>query len=181
MSIYKKTCSETNKVYYGSTSNNLSIRKSKGHYHCACKDFINPIMEIIEDVSHMTKDERLLRENYYILNFECVNINVAIQTEENKKNKDKKWREENKDKLKLNKIKYSNKIKEEGNYHCAMCDFTYQSQKKLERHIDGYRHQLKEECFKIFGSDWKDNYYKFKQQKHEETRRNKKKLPVNLS
>lgn len=171
MSIYKKTCSETGKVYFGSTSNELSVRKNKGHYHCACKDFINPTMEIVEDASNMTKDERLLRENYYILNFECVNKNMAKQTEELKKKKQYKWREENKEKLKNNMIKYRQKIIELGKYHCSLCDFSYQSQKKLERHIEGYRHQLKLECYNKFGESWKDNYYRFKQLKHEETRK----------
>jgi len=48
MFIYKLTCSETNKVYYGATKNTPKYRKARGHYKCACKDFINPKIETIE-------------------------------------------------------------------------------------------------------------------------------------
>ena len=54
MSVYKKTC-ETGKVYYGSTGNDISVRENKGHYHCSCRDFINPKMEVLEYIKRIRK------------------------------------------------------------------------------------------------------------------------------
>ena len=75
MSVYKLTC-ETGKIYYGATGNTIEQRKSKGHYHCSCKDFINPKIELVETVDNL--DNLYEREKYYIQNFECVNINGSI-------------------------------------------------------------------------------------------------------
>ena len=83
MSIYKLTCSVTHKVYYGATKHSIEFRKSKGHYHCSCKDFINPILELVETVEDI--DNLYIREKYYINNYECVNKNgkgITPPTEE---------------------------------------------------------------------------------------------------
>ena len=71
MSVYKKTC-ETGKVYFGSTGNDIQIREKKGHYNCSCKDFINPVMEVLEYIDDPKL--RYERELYYINTFDCVNV-----------------------------------------------------------------------------------------------------------
>jgi len=76
MFIYKLTCSETNKVYYGATKNTPKYRKARGHYKCACKDFINPKIETIEKCNSI--EEMYKREKYYIQNNECVNVKCKI-------------------------------------------------------------------------------------------------------
>lgn len=71
MFVYKLTCSETNKVYYGATKNTPEQRKSKGHNKCTCKDFVNPTIEIVEKCNSI--EEMYEREKYFIQNFDCVN------------------------------------------------------------------------------------------------------------
>jgi len=140
MSVYKLTCNETGKVYYGSTKNTFGRRKSNGWKECSCKDFVNPTIEIVEKVDDL--DNLLEREDYYIRNFECINERRAMKTDEEKdaykseyylKNKDKlterqreyyskntdkisernrQWRLKNKDKLKEKKRQYYLKNKE---------------------------------------------------------------------
>ena len=76
MFVYKLTCSETNKVYYGATKNTPEHRKSRGHYKCTCKDFVNPTIEIVEKCNSI--EEMYEREKYFIQNFDCVNRNGKI-------------------------------------------------------------------------------------------------------
>ena len=76
MFVYKLTCSETNKVYYGATKNTPEHRKSRGHYKCTCKDFVNPTIEIVEKCNSI--EEMYEREKYFIQNNECVNIKCKI-------------------------------------------------------------------------------------------------------
>ena len=52
MSVYKLTCNETGKVYYGSTKSTLEVRKSKGWKKCSCENFVNPTMELVETVDN---------------------------------------------------------------------------------------------------------------------------------
>ena len=99
--IYKMTCSESNKVYYGSTTQPICERRVSHNFHknCACKDFINPIIEIVEKVKCETKEELFWRERYYMENNECVNKKypilsdeerIAYQKKKQKKNNTKK-------------------------------------------------------------------------------------------
>ena len=148
MSVYKKTC-ESGKVYYGSTGNDINVRKSKGHYHCACKDFINPKMEIIEYIDDPVL--RYERELYYINDYY----------------------KKNKEHIHSLLIKNRAKVIEEKRHECKLCDMCFQSNKKLQRHIDGYRHQLKYKSFLKYGDDWKQYYLKDNQKRHGETRKYK--------
>ena len=168
MSVYRLTCSVTGLVYYGSTKKELKVRKNKGWYKCSCKDFVNPIMECVEKVDNI--DNLLIREDYWIRNNECVNANNAIL---------------NKEKIKQNRIDHKEKKKEyDKNYikiiinskkfHCEMCDLTFVSPGKLNRHLNGYRHKLKEKAKELYGENWKDQYEEFKRKRYNENKRNKK-------
>ena len=117
MSVYKLTCSETNRNYYGSTTLTLEERKNKGWYRCSCKDFVDPIIECMEIVDNL--DELEKRENYYIMNNECVNKNLAYLDEKTRK---------------IKKIEYRVKIIAEKRFECKLCKLCFQGQKKLERH-----------------------------------------------
>ena len=154
MSVYKLTCSETNRNYYGSTKMTLEQRKSKGWYKCSCKDFINPKMECIEMVDNL--DELEMRENYYIMNNECVNKNLAYSDTQYKK---------------LQKKKYRAKIIEEKRHECNLCKLCFQSQKKLERHNNGYRHKLKNESYLKYGEDWEKHYLEDNKKRYSENRK----------
>ena len=129
MSVYKKTC-ETGLIYYGSTKHDIKVRKSKGHYNCACKDFINPKMEVIEYI----EDDKLRyeRELYYIRNFPCVNI-IGKGFDRNE------WYKTNKDKLKANRLRSEEKCKVWVKFPCEICG-------KLtnKKHIK--RHQQSKKC-----------------------------------
>ena len=176
MSVYKLTCSETNKLYYGSTKMTLEQRKNKGWYKCSCKDFINPIMECIEVVDDL--DELEQREQFYITNNECVNKNMAYSTELNKKIVYDKWRETNKEHIRKHYIQYKKKIIEEKRFECILCDICFQSKKKLERHSEGYRHQLKNKSFLKYGEEWKkfyleDNKKRYNKKRYAENKNNK--------
>tara|TARA_R110002074_G_scaffold123058_1_gene258275 strand:+ start:99 stop:626 length:528 start_codon:yes stop_codon:yes gene_type:complete len=173
MSVYKLTCSETNQIYYGSTKMTLKERKNKGWYKCSCKDFINPLMECIEVVDNL--EELEIRENHYIMNNECVNKNMAYMDAKYKKIRDKEWRERNiehiKENLKLNR----KKVMDEKRFECQLCNLCFQSNKKLERHKDGYRHKLKNESFIKYGEDWKKYYLEDNKKRYKEIRRAKNK------
>ena len=128
--IYKLVCSETNKIYIGSTCQPLfkrkyghksQIKKKCKFQNVSYKDFIEPEIFLIEDFPCERKEQLLARERYYIENIECVNIEIPRSTKESnkiswEKNKDKyregyrqraaKYFEENKEKIsKKNKEK----------------------------------------------------------------------------
>ena len=78
ISIYKITC-ETGKIYFGSTKRTLKQRLYHHKYFkdCACRDFINPKIELLETCK---KENQKEKEGYYIKNFECVNIKIPGRT-----------------------------------------------------------------------------------------------------
>ncbi len=165
--IYKLICSKTGHIYYGSSSKKtLKERKSKGWYLCSCKDFVNPEMIKLEDVC---EENRLERENYYIKNNDCVNKNDAILSLE----KIKKWKQKNKERKKQMDNLYKKKIKDSKKFYCNLCDFAYITQKKLDRHIKGYRHKLKYESYLKYGDDWEKYYKNDNKIRYNENRRKK--------
>ena len=123
MSVYKKTC-ETGLIYYGSTGNDIKVREQKGHYNCSCKDFINPVMEVLEYVDDPVL--RYKRELYYIRNFECVNV-------DGKGFNHKEWRDKNPEKLKACRLKSEEKCKIWEKFKCPNCD-RETNKKHLARH-----------------------------------------------
>jgi len=132
MSVYKLTC-ETGKVYYGSTNNDLETRKNKGWYHCACKDFINPKMELIENVDDESKLYE--RELYYIKNFECVNISgKGIDMKE--------YYAKNKQIMKQNRIRSEIKCKYWDKFECEICG-RMTNKKHYKRHCKSEFHMSK--------------------------------------
>ena len=153
MSVYKITC-ETGKVYYGSTGNTLKRRKEQGWYNCACKDFINPVVEELHSIED--KSKRLLKENYYIDNFKCVNINRAVGMTMKERNKFD-YMLYGEDRKEAN-IAYRKMVVEEKRHYCSLCDFAYHTPLKLTRHKEGYRHQLKQKSYDKYGEDWKKYY-----------------------
>lgn len=95
--IYKLTCSETGKVYFGSTTQQIGERKRFHNFHknCACKDFINPMIEIVEKVKCETKEDLFWRERYYIENNRCVNTKLPILSDEERLAYQKKKQKKN--------------------------------------------------------------------------------------
>jgi len=105
--IYKLICSQTNRIYIGSTVAKLGIRKSQ-HIHssntCCSKDFINPEIYLLEKYPCNNKEELHSKEREYIENTDCVNKQLPGRTL-------KEWREANKGYIK----EYYEKNKEELN------------------------------------------------------------------
>ena len=168
MSVYKLTCGETGKVYYGSTKNTIEMRKSKGWYYCSCRDFVNPTIECVEKVADL--NNLLTREDYWIRNNECVNKCGAIF---NKKEYDIKYRLENKvNKKEYDKL-YRQKIRDEKKYDCKLCDFSFTSPMKLNRHLNGYRCKLKHKSYEKHGENWKEHYLNDNKKRYNEARRKK--------
>tara|TARA_R110002050_G_scaffold281494_2_gene428960 strand:+ start:197 stop:658 length:462 start_codon:yes stop_codon:yes gene_type:complete len=103
--IYKLECNETGNVYFGATTEpiNRRISKHKCRKSCTCRDIITKNnFKVVELENHatdqITKEFLLERERSYILNFNCVNKIIPLQTkreyyEKNKHylNKKNRW------------------------------------------------------------------------------------------
>lgn len=116
--IYKLySMNEPEKVYYGSTTQTLPMRKSghkatykrylggKGNF-CSSFDIFkmdNVEIELVEKCPCEDKDELLIREKHYIKSFDCVNKQIP-------KNTRKEYYNDNKDKYATNIKKYHKKI-----------------------------------------------------------------------
>ena len=113
--IYKLICSETGKLYIGSTIQTLQQRlwkhRSKSN-RCVSRDFINPTIELIESIEYTDYEKLLWRERFHIDTEECINKLIPISTKEEKKTKDREYDIKNKDKIKERKQKYYLKVKE---------------------------------------------------------------------
>ena len=114
--IYKIVCNNTNKVYYGSTTQKVSQRigdhrKQFNKYQMGLRNYTScyEILEVgnyqyftVEKLEFEDKFELRNREKEYILNNECVNKNIPNRTK-------KEWVEANKEKIKEQmKIYYEN-------------------------------------------------------------------------
>jgi hypothetical protein len=115
--IYKIVDNTNNDCYIGSTTQALKQRLSK--HKCACNyirkctsyQIINNgdyKIELIEDIGIVSKEERDVKERYYIENTECINKVVPGRSKKahyntNKQTileKNKEYREANKEKIK---------------------------------------------------------------------------------
>ena len=98
-------------TYYGSSTQPLCERKSShitthryykktGKLDKCCQSYLifdscdDWIIEKVEELpENTTQEELLLRENYYIKNFDCVNKNLAIRTKEEHREYQRQWAE----------------------------------------------------------------------------------------
>ena len=123
--IYKIICSETERVYIGSTIQTL--KKRLGQHilkkKCMSKDFIEPKIYLVENYSCKSKNDLELKERHYIENTDCVNYQKPARTPQQKKeygykyyneNKHIKdaWRLKNKEKILLQQREWTLKNKE---------------------------------------------------------------------
>ena len=169
MSVYKLTCSETGKIYYGSTGNPINVRQNKGWSNCACKDFVNPEIEEIEHIED--KHDRLMKENEYIMNNECVNKNRAVAPTNEQRNKEL-WLKRKDCPVSIQEDKdYRKKIIAEKRFYCKLCDIAFQAPKKLLRHTEGFRHKLKQQSYDKYGEDWVEHYLEDNRLRYNKTRR----------
>ena len=96
---YKLTCSESGKVYYGSTK--LSLVERKGRHrnlkNCECKDFINPTIELMDVFE--TREKMLYGERLLIEDNDCVNIKIPIKTKKEITTYKDEWYQQNKKRI----------------------------------------------------------------------------------
>jgi len=102
--IYFIKCLETGEVYIGSTRNKLQKRMGGHRCHtnsCRSKQIIErgnyfyDTLEVVEDDKDI-----LIRENYYIKTMKnCINEVKAYRSPEERKEYNKQWKKENKEKI----------------------------------------------------------------------------------
>jgi len=137
--IYKLVCNEPNLIYIGSTTQKLCQRlsKHKNHYkdnRCitSSKLFDKGDVKIIliEEFNCENKEQLLKRERHYIELLECVNKRLPGRTKE-------QWTNENKERVKENQKRYridnKEKLKEQFKNN-------YNNKKNTEK----YKLQIKE-------------------------------------
>ena len=128
--IYKITC-ETGLIYYGSSKD--PYKRFRDHYNkkdCACKGFINPSLNIVEEFEVETKREQLEKEKYYIQNFECVNTKYPLFDKTKHLEDRKNLREKNKEKINAERRE---KIE------CHICNKMI-SKYNMKRHLESSAH-----------------------------------------
>ena len=150
--IYKIISNQTNDVYYGSTiepylTNRLSKHRMdykhflNGEYHYITSyellKFDDAKIILVETYSCNTKDELHAREQFYIENNDCVNMRKAWRGQSQKeydKQRNKKYREENRKKileyLKQYREKNKEKISEYKKQHHEKNKFKINERKK---------------------------------------------------
>jgi len=122
-------------VYYGSTITSLSQRLAQ-HKSQKCSSrilfdpkFSNPKIELIEEFYYDDIKELRDREAYYIENLECVNKRIPNRT---KKETQKAYYDNNKDKILQNKKKIRKKNKDKiGQYNKKYYEENKETMKKI--------------------------------------------------
>lgn len=114
--IYKVVCSETDRIYIGSTVQPL-YKRLYGHKHiksnrCKTNDFIEPKIYLVEDFSCDRKEQLEARERHYIETLECVNKVIPCRTEKEKYEYFKQWYKKNKEHKIITDKEYKEKNKE---------------------------------------------------------------------
>ena len=100
--IYKVTCGETGNVYIGSTVRSLNVRlndHNTSSNRCETRDFINPKIELLEDYPCETRDELHWKEREWMEKTDCVNERRPIVTLEEYRERHKKYKKENREKI----------------------------------------------------------------------------------
>ena len=143
--IYRIVCEETGRQYIGSTCSTL-VKRLSNHKrsNCACKDFINPKIFLIEDYPCDRKEQLLMRERHWMENTDCVNIRRSIISREEKMVYDKNTytRQKNiiiqrsKQRYINNKEKINNQAKEKITCECGaiVCRRHISTHKKSKKH-----------------------------------------------
>lgn len=88
--IYQLTCSETGRMYFGSTKNSLQtrFRFHNNEFNSTNSRFlINPTCDILEILENVEKKQALEVERHYILNYPCINKKIPLQTKKEYENR----------------------------------------------------------------------------------------------
>ena len=133
--IYKIICKETNRIYYGSTikslNHRLSQHKAPSSTRCLTRDFINPVISLVENYPCNNKVELLTREGWWIKNNVCVNKQIAGRTvnewaEDTGEYKKRYWKDVEKSRQQSRDDYYNNHEqrleKANSKVSCPLCD-----------------------------------------------------------
>jgi len=85
--VYKLTC-ESGAIYIGSTVQTLDERLQKHKSvdnECTSKGFVNPTIELLEEIECENRDELLWKEREYIKKNKCVNKNNPVCNDKERK------------------------------------------------------------------------------------------------
>ena len=147
--IYKITNSNTNDIYVGSTTDDLSKRL---HQHkiatafCSSKNILNGNdvkIELIALYPCNSKEELTLEEAKYIRELECVNINIPHRSV---KERNSKYYQDNKEEItKKNKIYVENNLEKTKQYRQEYRD---NHKEEAKNYNETYRTENREELFK---------------------------------
>jgi hypothetical protein len=178
-----------NLSYYGSSRAKYRITKHKNEYDIykrggrkatsSCDIFkladekgAVPSNEILETFDNITDEDLLIRENYYINNFDCVNKQNAITTKEEKleqgRKQNKKWRDNNKELVKEIKKEYAENHKEQ------LAEYHKEYRKKNKEQLAGKKKEYAEknkEHIQSYKKEWNE---KKKNEMTEEEKQKKK-------
>ena len=95
--VYRIRCNIKNEDYYGSTDQDIEKRIDDHVRHAKCDEMVNKCIssqilergdwcyEIMEEVDYIIKTDLLIREKYYIQNYQCINIRSPYRTKEEKR------------------------------------------------------------------------------------------------
>ena len=177
--IYKIFCKTDNElVYYGSTTQNRVCNRISGHnrsyksWKLGKSSFVTSFSVIdtgdwdymtVEKVMHDEPFELRNRERYWIKNNECVNKCIPNNTP---KESDKKYREQNKEKIAEYKKQNKEKIAENKK------DYYEENKEKIAEKTKDYRKQNKEKIAEYK----KDHYEENKEKIAEYYKQNKEKI-----
>jgi len=144
--IYKITSKQTDDVYIGSTTQLLNDRftrhkfQNKGSSAKLIK-YDDCIIELIEDYPCKTKEELLWRERYYFDTIKCININRPVITNDEKKERNRIYAIENKERkeelrkktYKYDKEKRHNEYENNKESYLKKCKEYYENNKERKR------------------------------------------------
>jgi len=164
--VYELVCSQTGKKYIGSTCQKLCQRLAQHRAmsnKCSSKNLINPKIYLLTYVPCDSKEELHAIERLYIENNECINKEIPLRTkkeyyqdnQEHILEKSKKYRENNKEKVKATKKKYYQNNQEQiSEKHKA---YKQDNPEKVKAYSKKYTENHKEQIKEYQKQFYKDN------------------------
>jgi len=169
--VYKITGYEL--TYYGSTKMTLNARKKshkvgyeryklgKLRVRTSSYDILEQgddwDIELVEEVEE--ENQLLIREKYYIMNYECVNKYIPCRTEEERKEYLAQWYQDNKE------------------YHNEKSAQWYQDNKEHKKEKSAHYREANKEKIKEYSAQWREaNKEKIKERQAQYHEKNKEKI-----
>ena len=118
--IYKLVCDNPELVYIGSTAQKYLSSRLCQHQQpknrCCSKQLLeagNMRIVLVENYPCESKDQLRMREEYHIANMDCINIMKAYTSPEERKERQKQYAIDNRDKISEKNRKYGARTKEQ--------------------------------------------------------------------